>query len=217
MGLIGREAPRPFLRIPYAEAIARYGSDKPDLRCGMEIRDLSAAFRDRPSPCSAARSMPEARSAASSCPARARYSRREFDEVVEQAKQLGAAGWSGRARPRVRCRARRSRPRAKTPFAARSRSRSRARRSAAHGSGQARGRRRSCSEPAAAAGSTREPARPVDVCVPVGGRLPDVRVGRGGAAPRVHAPPVHVAARERRRRSSRAIRAARARAPTISC
>ena len=44
MALIGRDAPRPFLRLPYAEAIAKYGSDKPDLRCGMEITDLSAAF-----------------------------------------------------------------------------------------------------------------------------------------------------------------------------
>ena len=35
MALIGRTAPRPFLRMPYAEAIAKYGSDKPDLRCGM--------------------------------------------------------------------------------------------------------------------------------------------------------------------------------------
>ncbi len=46
MALIGRDAPQPFLRMPYAEAIAKYGSDKPDLRCGMEIRDLSAAFTD---------------------------------------------------------------------------------------------------------------------------------------------------------------------------
>ena len=46
MALIGQEAPRPFLRMPYAEAIARYGSDKPDLRCGMEISDLSAAFAE---------------------------------------------------------------------------------------------------------------------------------------------------------------------------
>ena len=44
MALIGKDAPRPFLRLPYAEAIAKYGSDKPDLRCGMAIADLSAAF-----------------------------------------------------------------------------------------------------------------------------------------------------------------------------
>src|SRR5574338_84751 len=46
MALIGREAPRPFRRLPYAEAIATYGSDKPDLRPGMEIRHLSPAFAD---------------------------------------------------------------------------------------------------------------------------------------------------------------------------
>src|SRR3954468_22700155 len=45
MALIGLEAPRPFLRLPYAEAIAKYGSDKPDLRPGMPLRDLSEPFR----------------------------------------------------------------------------------------------------------------------------------------------------------------------------
>ena len=43
---IGSEVKLPIRRIGYAEAIARYGSDKPDLRCGMEIHDLSDLFRD---------------------------------------------------------------------------------------------------------------------------------------------------------------------------
>src|SRR5437762_1882809 len=43
---IGREVALPFRRMPYAEAVARYGSDKPDLRCGLEIHDLSDVFRD---------------------------------------------------------------------------------------------------------------------------------------------------------------------------
>ena len=43
---IGKEVTLPIRRMPYAEAIARYGSDKPDLRCGMEIHDLSDVFRD---------------------------------------------------------------------------------------------------------------------------------------------------------------------------
>ena len=99
MALIGRDAPRPFLRLPYADAIAKYGSDKPDLRCGMEIGDLSDAFR--------ASSFGVFRSAIDDggevrgfvVPGAARYSRREVDELVEQAKQLGAAGlvWARRA------------------------------------------------------------------------------------------------------------------------
>jgi aspartyl-tRNA synthetase len=35
----------PFPRIPYAEAMLKYGSDKPDLRNPIEIRDVSEAFR----------------------------------------------------------------------------------------------------------------------------------------------------------------------------
>jgi aspartyl-tRNA synthetase len=34
----------PFLRIPYDEALLKYGSDKPDLRNPLEIRDVTAAF-----------------------------------------------------------------------------------------------------------------------------------------------------------------------------
>jgi aspartyl-tRNA synthetase len=43
---IGRDIKIPFRRIRYAEAIARYGSDKPDLRCALEIEDLSDLFRE---------------------------------------------------------------------------------------------------------------------------------------------------------------------------
>jgi aspartyl-tRNA synthetase len=43
---INKEVSMPIRRIAYSEAIARYGSDKPDLRCGMEIHDLSDVFKD---------------------------------------------------------------------------------------------------------------------------------------------------------------------------
>jgi aspartyl-tRNA synthetase len=91
-GVIGREVPRPFGRMPYAEAIARYGSDKPDLRCGLEIQDLSALFADTP--------FTPFRSALAAggvvrgfvVPGGAAFSRKQLDTSAEQAKQAGAAG-----------------------------------------------------------------------------------------------------------------------------
>jgi len=99
MGLIGQTAPRPFLRLPYADAIAKYGSDKPDLRAAMAIGNLSDAFAE--SDFSVFRGAITAGGEVRGfvVPGAAKYSRRELDEVVEQAKQLGAAGlvWARRS------------------------------------------------------------------------------------------------------------------------
>jgi len=97
-GVIGVEVPRPFPRMPYDEAMARYGSDKPDLRCGMPIEDLSPVF--------AGASFAPFRAALDgdgvvrgfTVAGGASYSRRQLDELGEQAKALGAAGlvWARR-------------------------------------------------------------------------------------------------------------------------
>jgi aspartyl-tRNA synthetase len=97
--VIGREISAPFTRMPYSEAIATYGSDKPDLRCGMPIQDLRELFRD-----SGFRVFREIVAGGGTVRGfvvqqAGGYSRSEVDGIVDQAKQLGAAGlvWARRA------------------------------------------------------------------------------------------------------------------------
>jgi aspartyl-tRNA synthetase len=89
---IGVDIPRPFRRMPYAEAIAKYGADKPDLRFGLEIQDFGPIFSD--SPFGIFREAIEHGGTVRGfvIPGAAKFSRREVDELVEQAKQFGAAG-----------------------------------------------------------------------------------------------------------------------------
>ncbi|ADD28321.1 aspartate--tRNA ligase [Meiothermus ruber] len=42
---LGQEPPLPFPRLTYTEVMNRYGSDKPDLRFGLELQDVTEAFR----------------------------------------------------------------------------------------------------------------------------------------------------------------------------
>ena len=44
------EIPRPIPRMTYAEAMSRYGSDKPDLRFGIELVEMTEFFKDTPVP-----------------------------------------------------------------------------------------------------------------------------------------------------------------------
>jgi len=89
---IGVDIPRPFRRMPYAEAIAKYGSDKPDLRFGLEIQDFGPLFAQ--SPFGIFREAVEHGGTVRGfvIPNAAKYSRREVDELVEMAKQAGAGG-----------------------------------------------------------------------------------------------------------------------------
>jgi aspartyl-tRNA synthetase len=89
---IGVEIKRPFRRMPYAEVIAKYGSDKPDLRFGLEIQDFGAAFAR--SPFGIFREAVEHGGTVRGfvIPGAGGSSRRELDNLVDQAKQLGAGG-----------------------------------------------------------------------------------------------------------------------------
>ena len=89
---IGVDIPRPFRRMVYAEAMAKYGSDKPDLRFGMQIQDFGPLFVDSPFGIFREAVAHGGTIRGFVIPGAAGSSRREVDELVEQAKQLGAAG-----------------------------------------------------------------------------------------------------------------------------
>jgi len=46
MPIVGAEARTPFPRLTHGQAMARYGVDRPDLRFGLEIRDVTALVED---------------------------------------------------------------------------------------------------------------------------------------------------------------------------
>jgi aspartyl-tRNA synthetase len=76
----------PFPRIPFEEAMRKYGSDKPDLRIPLEIRDVSGLFRRAPSGRSPARPCAPSRSPVLGPP------RSFFDQTEARAKAEGAGG-----------------------------------------------------------------------------------------------------------------------------
>ncbi|MBF6604243.1 MAG: aspartate--tRNA ligase [Chloroflexi bacterium] len=88
----------PFPRFTCAEVIERFGSDKPDLRFGMELIDLAPALVDASgTPASGFRVFDEAiasggRVKAIVAPGMAGLTRREIDELTETAKRFGAKG-----------------------------------------------------------------------------------------------------------------------------
>ncbi len=83
---------KPFPVLTYAEAMAKYGSDKPDLRFGMEIIDLSDLA-------AGSEFEPFARALAAGgqvkaivAPGAAGFSRKQVDELAELARRFGAKG-----------------------------------------------------------------------------------------------------------------------------
>ena len=96
----GHTVPTPFPRIGYADAMLKYGPDKPDLRPGMEIADVSSLFAD--SPFSVFRDAAIGADTAVrgfAVVGGATASRKQLDEWTEQVKQFGASGlvWVRRA------------------------------------------------------------------------------------------------------------------------
>ena len=94
----GIEIETPFERVPYADAIAQYGTDRPDRRFGMKlatITDVAGAsefkvFRGAVEKGGVARAM--------AGPGMASASRKEIDDIIARAQELGAGGlaWAKR-------------------------------------------------------------------------------------------------------------------------
>ena len=205
---IGVELETPFARMTHAEAEPRYGSDKPDLRFGLEIEDATEVTRGSEfgvfANATAVRFLrvPQA------------FSRAELERLEEVAKEWGAKGLAylvvaeeGEVRSPIakflseeELGLFRAEPGSTVLFAA--------------------------DEPAVAArvlGALRlHLARELDLdrrgglALRLDHGLPDVRVGRGGGALEGRPPPVHPARRRGPRSSSSPIRARRRRWPTTS-
>ncbi len=91
--VLDHDVPDPIRRLTYAEAMRDYGSDKPDLRFELPLRDVADLFRDGPFALFADLARDDAnRVIAVRYPGGASLSRREFDALTEVAKQLGASG-----------------------------------------------------------------------------------------------------------------------------
>ena len=88
----GVEVQTPFPRLTYAEAADRYGSDKPDLRYGMELVDLSPVFANTGFRVFANTLADGGVIKAIVVPGAASLSRRELDDLVTEAKGRGASG-----------------------------------------------------------------------------------------------------------------------------
>ncbi len=87
----GVEVELPMKRLSYDEAVDRYGSDKPDLRFGLELEDLTEVFRG--SEFNAFRQAIEGGAMVRGLNAGKReMSRADLDGLVEEATELGAKG-----------------------------------------------------------------------------------------------------------------------------
>jgi aspartyl-tRNA synthetase len=90
--LRGIELPRPFRRLTWQQAMDRYGSDKPDLRYGLELVDLTDYLRDTTFRVFSAAILAGGYVGAVVMPGGASQTRKELDGWQEWARKRGAKG-----------------------------------------------------------------------------------------------------------------------------
>ena len=84
----GIKAEAPFPHMLYKDVIRQYGSDKPDMRFGMELHEVTSCFPDE----AKQKLQIEGNVFAFAAPGAASYSRKQLDELIEKAKSHGARG-----------------------------------------------------------------------------------------------------------------------------
>ncbi|MBN21230.1 MAG: aspartate--tRNA ligase [Bdellovibrionaceae bacterium] len=95
---LGVEVKTPFLRMPYEEAMNRFGSDKPDIRFGLELQDLSEIFSQSDFKVFSQALQESSRGGTGSIraivvPQKAKeFSRKDLDELQKFTSQYGAKG-----------------------------------------------------------------------------------------------------------------------------
>ena len=90
--ILGVDIETPFPRLTYDESMARFGTDKPDTRYGIELADLTETFRGSAFRAFARVVEEGGLVQAFSAPGAAGWSRSELDKLVEEAKARGAQG-----------------------------------------------------------------------------------------------------------------------------
>ncbi len=88
----GHDVPTPFERMSYADAMERYGCDRPDLRYGLELHDFTEAFRPLEFGVTTSAIAGGGRVRGLRVPGGAAWSRKQVDELEAIAKSAGAGG-----------------------------------------------------------------------------------------------------------------------------
>jgi len=84
--------PKPFPRLKYSEAMERFGTDKPDIRFGMELYDISSTAAKTDFQVFRSTIEGGGQVKGITLPGCANFSRKEIDELTEFAKTFGARG-----------------------------------------------------------------------------------------------------------------------------
>src|SRR5260221_5156534 len=84
----GIKAAAPFRQMLYKDVIRKYGSDKPDMRFGMEVYEVTECFPEE----AKQKLQIEGNVFAFAAPGAAGYSRKQLDELTDKAKAIGARG-----------------------------------------------------------------------------------------------------------------------------